>query len=662
MNAYILPVQRVLLEYVLKLGDMILFPGDASNEDIENSSLLDDEKDKLRLVVENNQRFFAECSACAYFLLLSSQYDINEINNDITIFEKILYDANRQFDYIRIQECPFSRPEYTIGIPGLIDGKRILFSINDDYSIGACISGEEEFYLMQKGMGLDVGVRENNDPELYRAVFSQRNDEVYNLYRHYMAEACEALQINDETRCFIFLFSKIEGMALCDTDNFTDNKKRILSIMAENQSNFDDLSSQLYFYSKEIRTEVVHKGKRIDELVSLREAHKINQRLFNIIIEFCLKVIETEINSMESLKEYILNEVEKYSYKSPQERSIARLPAINYQRTTYVASLEGLQIRYPQKRGNYLLLPSLSQFGYDRYYENYVLKELGRNYESIFEDFSIEDFEYIIEILLRCERANNRYPRVIGLNLPKISDEYFCSPIIREQFVDYICNELNECLYYDMLSGGDIVNGEVLPPRVGLRTGIREIYEFVEDKEELFLRPVLGRVYSEYQIPSQTYNCIKLYKDDTYEILFGNVNYIDNLCKRLLVNICESEYVRDWTQRMSYLFDTFDGIDPRNYNKEKVIKLVFTILAIDKEEYLRNKKRYEQLKQKYRNPILHGGKSIFEIEPDINEIRMVDTYLRKTILDYCLKIHSLRISTWEELDNAYREQQIFLKL
>lgn len=374
------------------------------------------------------------------------------------------------------------------------------------------------------------------------------------------------------------------------------------------------------------------------------------------------KVIDSEITSIESLKEYILNEVSKYSYKMPQEQSLAGLPVVYSQRTTYVATLEGLQISYPEKRGNYLLLPSLNQFEYDRYYKNYVSKDLGEDYESIFNDFSIEDFEYIIEILYRCERADDGYPRVIGLNLPKISDEYMRSPIIREQFVDYICNELNECLYYDMLSGGDILNGEVLPPRVGLRTGIRAIYEFVEDKEELFLQFVPGRVFSEYQIPSEAYNCIKLYKDDIYEILFGNANYIDNLCKRSLVNICESEYVRDWTQRISYLFDTFDGIDPRNYNKEKVIKLVFTILAIDKADYLRNKQKYEQLKNKYRNPILHGGKSIFEIEPDINEIKKVDTYLRKTIMDYCLKIHSLSISTWEELDNAYRVQQNFLKL
>lgn len=662
MNLYILPVQRVLLEYVLKLGDMIFFPGDVSNEAIEYSNLSDSEKEKLRLIVEHNRSFFIEHLTGLPFLLLSSKYDISEIKNDITIFEKILNDANRRFDYIRILECPFDKLEYTIGIPGLIDGKRILFSINDDYSIGTYIDGEEEFYLMQKGIGLDLGVTEDNDPRLYRVIYSNRNDEVYNLYRRYIAEACDALQIIDETRCFVFLFSKIDGMGLCDTFSFTDNKKRILSIVAENQSNFNAVSSQLYFYSKEIRTEVVHKGKRIDELVSIRKAHEINQELFNIIVQFCTKIIDSEITSIELLKEHILNEVSKYSYKIPQEQSRAGLPGIYYQRTTYVASLEGLQIGYPEKRGNYLLLPSLNQFKYDRYYKNYILKDLGEDYESIFNDFSIEDFEYIIEILYRCERIDDEYPRVIGLNLPKISDEYMRLPIMREQFVDYICNELNECLYYDMLSGGDILNEEVLPPRVGLRTGIRAIYEFIEDKEELFLQFVPGRVFSEYQIPIRAYNCIKLYKDDIYEILFGNANYIDNLCKRSLVNICESEYVRDWTQRISYLFDTFDGIDPRNYNKEKVIKLVFTILAIDKAGYLQNKQKYEQLKNKYRNPILHGGKSIFEIEPDINEIKKVDIYLRKTIQDYCLKIHSLSISTWEELDNVYRAQQNCLKL
>lgn len=377
MNLYILPVQRVLLEYVLKLGDTIFFPGDASIEDIEYSNLLDDDKEKIRLILEHNQSFFRKQLAGLPFLLISSQYNISEINNNVTIFEKILDDANRQLDYIRILECPFNRPEYTIGIPGLINGKRILFSLNDDYSIGTYINGEEEFYSMQKGIGLDLGVTENDDSRLYRAIYSNRNDEVYNLYRRYIAEACEALQILDETRCFVFLFSKIDGMGLCDTYSFTDNKKRILSIVAENQSNFDVISSQLYFYSKEVRTEIVHKGRKIDELVSIREAREINQELFNIIIQFCTKVIDSGITDIGLLKEYILQEAGKYSYKVPQDQSLARLPAIYYQKTIYVASLEGLQISYPEKRGNYLLLPSLNQFKYKKYYNNYVLKDLG---------------------------------------------------------------------------------------------------------------------------------------------------------------------------------------------------------------------------------------------------------------------------------------------
>ncbi|RHQ02325.1 hypothetical protein DW996_01760 [Roseburia sp. AM51-8] len=187
---------------------MIFFPGDVSNEAIEYSNLLDDEKEKLRLIVEHNRSFFTEQLTGLPFLLLSSKYDISEINNDITIFEKILNDANRRFDYIRILECPFNRPEYTIGIPGLIDGKRRLFSINDDYSIGAYINGEEEFYLMQKGIGLDLGVTENNDTRLYRVIYSHRNDEVYNLYRRYIARHARHCRLLMRQDVLFFCFQK----------------------------------------------------------------------------------------------------------------------------------------------------------------------------------------------------------------------------------------------------------------------------------------------------------------------------------------------------------------------------------------------------------------------------------------------------------------------
>ena len=145
-------------------------------------------------------------------------------------------------------------------------------------------------------------------------------------------------------------------------------------MVSDNQNKFNIISSELYFYSKEIRTEIVHKGKKIDELISIREANEINQKLFNIIIQFCIKVISTGITSIEMLKEYISNEVIKYAYITPQERILTEIPFKNYSKTVYVASIDGIQIDYPEKRGNYLLLPSLEDFSYKRYYDNYILK------------------------------------------------------------------------------------------------------------------------------------------------------------------------------------------------------------------------------------------------------------------------------------------------
>ena len=245
---------------------------------------------------------------------------------------------------------------------------------------------------------------------------------MYNLYRKCIAEACEALQIIDETRCFVFLFSKLDGLGLCETYSFSDNKKRIISMVSDNQNKFNIISSELYFYSKEIRTEIVHKGKKIDELISIREANEINQKLFNIIIQFCIKVISTGITSIEMLKEYISNEVIKYAYITPQERILTEIPFKNYSKTVYVASIDGIQIDYPEKRGNYLLLPSLEDFSYKRYYDNYILKVSNDECENIFNDFSIDDLEYILEILVRCERDDDKFSRIIGLNLPKIEE------------------------------------------------------------------------------------------------------------------------------------------------------------------------------------------------------------------------------------------------
>lgn len=254
-----------------------------------------------------------------------------------------------------------------------------------------------------------------------------------------------------------------------------------------------------------------------------------------------------------------------------------------------------------------------------------------------------------------------RFPIVIGLRLPKMIEDYKNSVYLREKFVDYVCNRLNIALYYDMLNGGDIINNSILPPRVGVSSGIRLIHEFVED-EELWIQAIPGRVFGEYYIPDVKYKCVDTSKDEIYEILFEDNNVIDSLCKYTLINLCENRYIDDLTQRISDLFNIFDGLDPRTFNKEKAIQYVFSYISTDKNDYLENKANYEKLKDKYRNPILHGGKIIFDIEPNKNEITKLEIQIREFIETFCFNIHSMKIDTWEQFDFEFRNQQRRLKL
>lgn len=617
MKLYLLPMQRVLLEYVVKLGKVIFFTGTIKSDDISTSVLNEKEKEILEKVVAKNRNFFESMGNVTYILIVS-EYDIDTIKKDKNILNKIFQEASYSLDYIRIMQCPFSRTEYFLGVPGLLGNRKYIMSINDNFELEFYLECEEYYYSMQKGIGLDIGAKEFTDPALYNALFSNREDEVYKRFRKLIAEACGALKIIDDSRCFVYLFSKVDGMGLCDSYRFQENKKRIISLIVENQHEFDLLSSDLYFYSKEIRTEVVHKGRKIEELVSLDKAKEMNQELFNIIIKYCCAIINTGIDRIDLLKEHIARKVDVFNYITPKKQTIEKLPSIAYPRSTYIASVEGVELCYPQKRGNMLLLPKTSTYNWNRYYYNYVSKDLGGPVDQEFIEFTIDDFEYIIEILPRLKEESKDTAIVIGYNLPRLMNDYMSSVKLREQFVDYICNKMNEVFYYDMLTFGDNINGHLLPPRLGVKDGIRTIYEFIED--ELYVRGIPGSIFSEYQIPEKNYFCMNTERNEIYKLLYENDNDISRVSKRTLINLCESEYIDNWTQRISFLFDILDGIDSRTYDGEKAVKLLFTFISVDKSDYIAKMREMKNYKTKYRNPILHGGKEIYDIGSSEEEI------------------------------------------
>jgi len=660
MALYIMPVQQVLLEYVLKLGKVIFFPSSTQNEDILISKLSNDEKDILFHIIDCNKEFFDK-SNCSAYIMIESDYDVKMLVDDITLVEKVFAAAEKAFDYVKILECSFGRPEYYIGIAGLANNKRYLISVDENYHLSFYINGKEYYYLMQKGIGEEIFSREEIDLELYSILFSNRTDEVYCFYRQLISEACEALNICDESRCFVYLFSKVDGMGLCDSFHFTNNKKRILSVISSSQNNFDARSSQLYFYSKSIRTEVVHKGRKITEFVSLEEAQKINQTLFKTIIEFCRAIILTNITSISQLKTYLTHCENSFTYNTPTASALVKIENDSVPKTTYMAFVEGLEVGIPSKRGNFYLLPSLSEYAYKHYADNYLAMELDKPVDSVFDSFSQSDLEYITDCIYRFNGNEPRkYAMIIGLNMPNLLEKDIDSPLKRERVVDYICNEMNIVLYYDILCGGEYINGRILPPRVGIENQIRAIYEYVEYEEDLYIRPVPGRVFGQYCIPEIPYKCMCTNLDEQYDILFNTNSEIKRVFRDVLINVCEVEYMADMTQKVSYLYDIFDSLEPRTYNGDKAIKYVFTYLATDKTDYLSKRQEFESKRERFRNPILHAGKNIFDIESNEKEIQSLLVYLTKIITDYCYLVTNSNISTFDQLDNEYHNHQIRL--
>lgn len=664
MYTYILPVENVLLEYVVKLGGVIFFPGEVNENDINNSKLNNGEKEELKEIVRHNCLLFGEAFSRAY-MLFKSEISYNDCASDFNLLDKIFEEGDRALDYIRILECPFMKPEYLLGTPGLVKDTRMAIGVDEDYKLSFNFYGAKYYYSMQKGIGLDISSHESEDPLLYQILFSDRKDEVYLKYRKLIGEACDALKLNDDSRAFVYLFSKVDGMGLCDAYNFKENKIRILSLIAEDQKEFDLLSNQLYFYSKSIRTEVVHKGKSIAELVSLDKARDMNQQLFNIILEFCCAAITSNILRIEDLKLHIDSLVGKFVYISPESEGIYSLPAIVYKKTTYVAFAEGVEVNEPQKRGSYILLPKRSEWSLQDYYRYYSRRNMTGELDGIFDDFSIDDFEYVLEILYRLnssEGSNEDSAIIIALNMPKYMDDYMSSMKYREMVADDICNQMGEVFYYEVLNGTLPSNGDLLPPRVGLKSGIRALYEFVEEPTEMYLLGIPGRVYGMYVIPDTCYVCDKVMKNDIFNALFYPSNYIHCFYKNALISLCESQYFYDNSLRTSYLFDVFDSLEPRTTDGDKTAKTVFAFLASDKNDYLSRKQMMASYRVKYRNPILHSGKNIYEIETDNREIAKLQTFLHNIIVEFCLKIISNGIDSWEEFDSQLTTQKSRLGL
>lgn len=84
-------------------------------------------------------------------------------------------------------------------------------------------------------------------------------------------------------------------MGSIDYKKFEIRKKRIMAWIARDEEEYRRHNLEFLFFFKEVRTEIVHKGKDILEIVSRAKANQIINSLFLVILRYCKKTIMSKI-------------------------------------------------------------------------------------------------------------------------------------------------------------------------------------------------------------------------------------------------------------------------------------------------------------------------------------------------------------------------------
>lgn len=687
MNYLLIPISNLVLDHVIKLNEVIIFPCYHENFSMlyYDLDIKDEEIKTLKNLIKLNKDFINSCGDLSINLaMLKIQYNINCIDNIDSFLEKNIYHVNKLLDYIRIQYCNFNNKETLIGIPGLINNYRQAFYFDYSLNLIKSIKGKQILYSMQPGIGVDISIYPGwKDNEIYSALINNRNDEVYLEFRTILSRACYSMHIIDINRCFCYLFSTVERMGSQKYCKFEERKKRIISFISDNQEKFDSLSSQFYFYSKSVRTEIIHKGKNILDIIPIDKANQIINNLFLLIVRFSLKVINSNIYTFNDLENSLQEALKRFNYKTPNlpKNDFIFESILDDTEFTFIAPINNLSFNKILKLGDALFIPKDSAKTYcDKLPWVYSQFELGESLENIaeletsdhkiidlseFKDLS-EDCILTIQSALSCKEIfelNQKSPIAIIFNQPYLNNSNY-DFVKSFEFCDYLCNNINKQLSYLILSNCDIRDKESLPSQAGILNTFRILYHF--DYIYNSIDSILGRIYNQYIESDKLFiipDNFKITDKILYRCLYNNRNdEISFLCTTALTRLCECYYINDYTIMVSYLFDILDMLDPEDTEGTKLKSHVLPFACNTKNEYYQACNQFKKIRIYYRNPLIHSGKSIYDLISTDEEIYKLFDYMKNIIISFCKTVFSSNAKTFDELEIEREKRKRYLNL
>lgn len=597
------------------------------------------------------------------------------IRNEQVFLEDAIKKVDSYLDCIRLNLNSYRFREQILGRPGYCEGVEQCVLLDHEFNIKKIIKGNNIYYRMHVGLGCDISDYEHND---YGNLLLKRNDDIYLKYCSILHRTVESMNLEDMNAKFIFLFSTVESMVPGESYGFLEKKKKILSCIATSQKEYDVLSKQFYFYSKIVRTKIVHSGESLHEILPEKKIYRLLDDLFFLVVNFCKFAIESKQTTIESLDIIIQQKVKLYINTKPDnEEKNEKLEGTYDGVGVYLAEINNLEIECCLKLGDALIIPNAIREKFNQLLEVYFYGvgmcdvynideksvfvtsdfpnyELFSDFNSGKKSFTVWDVDLIMTTLQWYGESEDT---IIILENQYYWDIYLDKYSV--EFSDIICNKLQEALNYMVLL--NLKSNTVLPSKVGLNDSrIRMAHVNPEGDKRFY--PIMGAVYDEYNEPIEKYvPLLKEYVANLYECFFSNkYNEVLIANKRALNRLAECEYFSNLNQKMIVIFEIVESLYPTTHDSNKLISRIATVCSNTIEERNEILRKLNNWKDTLRKRIIHGGKSLCDLEYTINEIESIYIEIQDIVIKYCIRVYLLNVESFEEMREA--EKRIYESL
>ena len=666
----IVPISRLHTEDSIALGKVTI-SSKFVLQDIGNITI---DSKLYSIDVLNKNNIFETIENCfAIYHIDNNLY--NNLDAEI-LLEQLIRPVDFVLDCLRLDLNSFGFHEQAIGTPGLYGGHKVASILNDDFELYQIIRGKAFYYNLSEGIGCDATGYSIDDCHI---LMQPRTDEVYIRYRGILHRLLKSIQTYDVNSCFAFLFSIIEGMDCNISDDFKTKKIRILSFISQDQKTFDLLSQQFYFYSKIVRTDIIHAGKSLHDLLPWKEIYTLLDDLYLLVVKFCTAAIDCGASSFLDLDNEISAKCDVFYYSIPTNYiAINEMPSTHVGTCSYFAELNNFNIDTFLKIGHALfvpkkvrdMIPALRelyehglgihiQTGLD---ERYIKIDSSFPNFNLFSDFNfgeksftLWDVDVILITLMRGINIDGSFVILQDQFYWESNDSGFNFKFSCE-FSDIICNTIQNSINYLILFES-FKNDSNLPSKAGISSyGIRAAYFNPDDSREIYT--VLGRVYGEYTESSLQYTPnLSNHSDLLYNYFCSSrTDEVFLFNKKALTRMAASIYFEDVSEKFLTLFDCLDMLYPTTHDGKKLIKRIATFSSetlIEKSSIVENLTNW---RNDIRNPLFHGGKSIHDLNLTLDEAFSILDQIRNIFVAYCENVYTIGIHTFEDMKKAQTQR------